>query len=140
MGDYEPPVYMAGPIQHSHSHGKGWRERCKKRDDNINYVDPLEKYDTMAEAEDEWTEEDIVEDDLKMIDGCAALLVHWEEVPTCGTPMEVRYAYERDTFIVVQTTVPEHRLSPWLTYHADVLTETFDEAADTLTYAFWADR
>jgi nucleoside 2-deoxyribosyltransferase len=135
--DYQPRVYLAGPIQHSHSRGKGWRERIKQRE-SFTWVDPLAKYDSMAEADDEWSDERIVEEDLRLIDGCRALLVHWEEVPTCGTPMEIRYAYANDIFTVVQHTLDDP--SPWLTYHAHVEVEAFQEAVDTLTYALWADR
>jgi nucleoside 2-deoxyribosyltransferase len=137
--DYQPRVYLAGPIQHSHSRGKGWRERIKQRE-SFTWVDPLAKYDSMADADDEWSDERIVEEDLRLIDGCRALLVHWEEVPTCGTPMEMRYAYERDIPTLVQTTVPDHRLSPWLTHHAMDVVEDFDTAEKRLRYALWADR
>lgn len=136
---YQPPVYLAGPIQHAQDRGKGWRARVKDEYDECSWVDPFDKYDT-TDPLAEWTEEDIVEDDLAMIDSCQALLVHWEEVPTCGTPMEMRYAYERDIFIVVQTTVPQDELSPWLTYHASMMFETFDEAVETLNYALWGRR
>lgn len=136
---YTPPVYLAGPIQHAADRGKGWRERIKERDE-CRWIDPFEKYDSTTDEGAEWTDEDIVEDDLQMIDGAEALLVHWEEVPTCGTPMEIRYAHERNTFVVVQTKVPDERLSPWLRYHADVIVETFNEAVETLEHALWADR
>jgi nucleoside 2-deoxyribosyltransferase len=136
---YQPSVYLAGPIQHAADRGKGWRARIKQRDE-CDWRDPFDKYDATTDEGAEWSDEQIVQNDLHMIDACRALLVHWEEVPTCGTPMEIRYAYERDIFIVVQTKIPTTRLSPWLTYHASTIVETFDEAIDTLEHALWADR
>jgi nucleoside 2-deoxyribosyltransferase len=126
-------VYLAGPIQHTDTHGKGWREWLKAERDDFTWVDPLEKYDTMAEAEAEWTVEDIVEDDLRMIDDADALLVHWELVPTAGTPMEIFYAAQIcEKPAVVQTKVHESDLSPWVTYHADTVAESFDDAINAL--------
>lgn len=137
---YQPPVYLAGPIQHAQDRGKGWRNIVKGYYDECEWVDPFDKYDTTTEEGEEWDVEDIVEDDLAMIDDCQGVLVHWEEVPTCGTPMEMRYAYEQDIFIVVQTTVRHDELSPWLTYHASEIVATFDDAVETLDYALWGDR
>lgn len=119
-----PRVYMAGPIQHAGDHGKGWRERVKQRYDDIEWVDPIDKYDSTDEAA-EWESEKIVEEDIKLINSCDALLVHWEEVATCGTPMEIRHAFERSMPIVVQTTVPQDDLSPWLTYHVTAIHQSF---------------
>lgn len=126
-------VYLAGPIQHVNDYGKGWREWLKNEHDNGRYewVDPLDKYNTMEEAEDEWTNEDIVEDDLKLIDGCDGLLVHWDAVPTAGTPMEVFYARRYSGGpVIVQTTLHESDISPWIDYHADFIAESFEEALD----------
>jgi nucleoside 2-deoxyribosyltransferase len=135
---YTPRVYLAGPIQHANDNGKGWRARVKQTYDECQWIDPLDKYDATEHEYEEWTDEQIVEDDLRMIDDADGLLVHWEEVPTCGTPMEIRYAYANDIFTVVQHTLDDP--SPWLTYHAHVEVEAFQEAVDTLTYALWADR
>lgn len=124
-------VYMAGPIQHAQDRGKGWRERVKEQYDQLEWVDPIDKYDS-ASAAAEWEDERIVQEDLGLIDECEALLVHWEEVPTCGTPMEIRYAYGEDKLVVVQTTVPYDELSPWLTYHVNGVVPTFAGATNHL--------
>lgn len=126
-------VYLAGPIQHVNDYGKGWRQWLKKNSDAFEWVDPMAKYNTMEEAEAEWTESDIVEDDLEMIDECDAILVHWDEVPTCGTPMEVFYTkHVSGKPVVVQTSVERDEISPWLSYHADVIVESFDDAIAAL--------
>lgn len=90
-------VYLAGPIQHASDHGKGWRERLKKGDisheaDDFEFIDPMDKYNTHELEETEWTSETIIKDDLELIADCDAILVHWLEVPTCGTPMEVFFS------------------------------------------------
>jgi hypothetical protein len=89
-------VYLAGPIQHAADHGVGWRERLKDEDinheGNIEWIDPMDKYNTHEMEYREWTSEDIVREDLEIISDCDAVLVHWIEVPTCGTPMEVFFA------------------------------------------------
>jgi nucleoside 2-deoxyribosyltransferase len=93
----ENVVYLAGPIQHAKDHGKGWRERLKTGEishqaNSIRFKDPLDKYNTHEEEPKEWNNSEIVFDDLDMIANSDAVLVHWEEVPSCGTPMEVFFA------------------------------------------------
>jgi len=124
-------VYLAGPIQHSADRGKGWRQRVKEID-GFEWIDPLEKYDNTCDESEEWSNTKIVEEDLSLIDRSDAILVHWEEVPTCGTPMELRYAHEWLTPVVAQTTVPTERLSPWFTYHVDAIEKTFEDACFAL--------
>lgn len=87
-----PKTYLAGPIQHSRSRGKGWRQMVKERYDGIEWMDPLEKYsDSEADESDEWSDERIVEEDKEMIDEADAVLMHYEKVPTWGSPREHEY-------------------------------------------------
>lgn len=126
-------IYLAGPIQHVNDYGKGWRQWLKSNRDSFDWADPMDKYNTMEEAEDEWTERDIVEDDLEMIDDCTAILVHWDAVPTAGTPMEVFYTkHVVGKPVIVQTKLHDSDISPWIDYHADAIVETFDEAIEAL--------
>lgn len=127
-------IYMAGPIQYVNDYGKGWREWLKsERPDAFEWVDPMDKYNTMEEAEAEWTSSDIVQDDLEMIDNADAVLAHWEAVPTAGTPMEIFYSYHMaDTPVVVQTKLHESDVSPWIEYHATAVVETFEDAIHAL--------
>lgn len=108
--------YLAGPIQHSDGHGVDWREQIQEDFPNIDWRDPLSKYDptdpkvdfydedgdgdlyklqTEIAGDDETyvTPEDIVEGDKRVIDDADSLLVGWSEVPTAGTPMEMMYVY-----------------------------------------------
>lgn len=126
-------VYLAGPVQHVEDYGRGWREWIKQERaaEAIEWVDPLDVYDTQAELEAEWSEERIVEEDLELIDGCDAMLVHWQAVPTAGTPMEMFYAQQcRGELIpvVVQTKLHESDVSPWVEAHSSTIVETFDDA------------
>lgn len=127
-------VYLAGPIQHVRDYGKGWREWLKsEHPDAHEWMDPMDKYDSMSDAEAEWTHRDIVEEDLAMIDEADAVLAHWEAVPTAGTPMEIFYSYHTaDTPVIVQTTLHSSDISPWIEYHASAIVETFEEAILTI--------
>jgi hypothetical protein len=181
----EQSVYLAGPIQHAADHGKGWRERLKcgdiKHSADVKFIDPLDKYNTHEMEAEEWSQENIVREDIELIAESDAVLVHWLEVPTCGTPMEVFFAswfpqfasvienlatqivsmddsnnssesdvvaeafrnaeipwwmfsvarsINSDVPVVIQTNVPEEEISPWLTKHADVVLESFDESLE----------
>jgi len=129
----KPSVYLCGPIQFAADRGKGWRNRVKRRDE-CDWLDPFDKYDNTTDEGAEWSDEAIVENDLNMINNSDALLVHWEEVPTAGTPMEIRYAYEHGLPIVMQTTIPLDRLSPWITYHTDTVSRSFDHAISAILF------
>lgn len=131
-------VYLCGPIQHAQDYGKGWRNALKERHPDIEWIDPFDKYDSTEGSEDEirreWTDEEIVQQDLELIEASDAVLVHWEEVPACGTPMEIAYAVQVfEVPVVVQTTVEEP--SPWLTAHATAVVPTFAEAIHQLRLA-----
>lgn len=122
-------IYLAGPIQHVNDYGKGWRLWLRENRGDYEWVDPMEKYNTMEEAAEEWSVPEIVENDLDMIDGCDGLLAHWEAVPTAGTPMEIFYAArERDIPVVIQSTLQQEDMSVWVEYHADAIVEDFDGA------------
>lgn len=128
-------VYMAGPIQHAQDNGKGWRSRVKHKYDHIDWVDPIDKYDSTSEAA-AWEDEKVVEQDKALIDDCDAMLVHYEKVPTWGTPREHEYAVQMGIPVVVQTT--EDKPSPWLTSDAVAVVKTFAEAVEVLQKPFSA--
>lgn len=147
---YKPRVYMAGPIQHVNDYGKGWRAHVKNEYDGIRWIDPTQMEDPTqaAAAGDLGGTESLVESEIEIVRDADGMLVHWENVPTCGTPMEMVYGQTADkwddhrtsTFVVTQTTVPEAEQSAFLTYHSDVMVETFAEAVEALEDALRADR
>lgn len=122
-------IYLAGPIQHVSDYGKGWRSWLKQTHDDYDWIDPMDKYNTIDEAAAEWTNHDIVQNDLDMIDDADGLLAHWDTVPSAGTPMEIFYARRTSGGpVVIQTTLHEEDISPWIEYHADAIVESFEEA------------
>lgn len=137
-------VYLAGPIQHAQDRGKGWRTRLSEKydDSDIEFVDPMDKYDPTDsdgfddwQSEDaEWTDERIVSADRALIDECDAMLIHYEKVPTWGSPREHEYATANDIPVFVQTT--EERPSPWLTVDAEAVAETFETAIEAIRTHF----
>jgi nucleoside 2-deoxyribosyltransferase len=128
-------IYMAGPIQHSKSNGKGWRERVKDKYPEIDWVDPIDKYDSSDEAA-EWEDEKIVREDKELIDDCDGILLHYEKVASWGTPREQEYAKQTDKPVFVQTTVPPEEQSPWLTVDAECVEPMFEDAIMAIKYHF----
>lgn len=92
-------IYMAGPIQHARDNGKGWRAYVKDAHPEIEWVDPMDKYDSTdndgfddwQDESAEWTDERIVAGDKEMIRECDAVLIHYEKVSSWGTPREQEY-------------------------------------------------
>lgn len=121
-------VYLAGPIRFSKDYGKTWRKELKEKYTQIEWKDPLERTDYSDEKILDYNDSiEIVESDLSLIDESDCLLVNWEEeVPTCGTPMEVRYAYSNNIPVVVKSSLDS--ISPWMIYHSDAVVDTFEEA------------
>lgn len=130
--DTNPTVYLAGPIQHAGDYGKGWRAYVKDTFDGYDWICPVELEDP-TEADRLGGTKELVEEEIDVIvDDADGMLVHWEEVPTCGTPMEMVYAHLNDVPTVVQTTVPKDEWSAFMSYHSDHIAETLDEAEHAL--------
>lgn len=89
-------IYLAGPIQHAENNGRGWRKNLELWYDDVEFLNPLDKYDAAEDYDDmraEWDDEDVVEADLELIRESDGVLVHYEEgVPSYGTPCEAFYA------------------------------------------------
>lgn len=141
-------VYLAGPIQFADDGGHGWRNRVATEFETvgIEWSDPLDKYDARSEAvivhngdppenppegSDLISTTELVEADKELVAAADALLVGWDDVPSAGTPMEVLYAYERDTPVVVW--YRGDSLSPWMQYHADAVFESLDDCVEWLS-------
>lgn len=129
----ETRVYLAGPVQFAVDSGRNWREGVKARgDQGIEFADPLAKYDVPAGdveivsetpvGEGEIHVGELVSADKAMIRSADAVFVRWQAIPSCGTPMEVLYAYERDIPVGVWYDEDgDHRISPWMEHHADLI-------------------
>lgn len=138
MSDDKPRVYLAGPIQHAQDRGKGWRARVKDKYDHIEWVDPIDKYDGSSPANEdmaaEWEDERIVAEDKALIDDCDGIMIHYEKVPSWGTPREHEYAVENGLPVFVQTT--EDDPSPWLTADAECVFERFEDVVASISAYF----
>jgi nucleoside 2-deoxyribosyltransferase len=108
-------IYLAGPIFGcSDEDAKGWRTVVKELLGASNVLDPMDRdYRGVEDANGQ----KLVEDDLRDIAQCAALLVKANE-PSWGTAMELVYARQMGKPVVAFNT--SRRVSPWLRYHASV--------------------
>lgn len=121
----KPRVYLGGPIhQCTEDQCTLWRRKAT-RELSLYYlvVDPVDR-----ENDGSRTNKIIVEGDKKDIDACNVLLVNWWK-PSCGTAMEILYAWERKKLIL---TIAGGDQSPWLRYHSTKIFGTLAEATKRL--------
>lgn len=134
-------IYMAGPVQHADDYGVGWRQMIKQEyPDRFDWADPLDVYHAGdMGVEREWTDEEIIVKDLRMIDESDGVLVGWDDVPSAGTPMEVFYAsFVRNIPVVVRYDGDE--ISPWMSGHSMAIMSTWDAAVQVLGAIFDGDH
>lgn len=142
-------VYMAGPVQYAEDPG-GWREKLPLTYEEFEWINPLNKYNTVENVHVECMEmepaaremaqcgdievvkaEEIVRSDIEMIEASDALLARLDGTATVGTPMEVRIAYaELDIPVVVWRTNNEP--AAWSWSHSDAVRTTRGEAVAAL--------
>lgn len=143
----KPVVYLAGPVAELDDGGASWRESVEDEyRDRIETRNPLSKYNVPLEdlrvSEQPYTGgegvvgySEIVESDLELLEESDAVLVGYEDVQSIGTPMEVRWAYERDYDIAIwirdDTAIDD--LSPWYLHHASAITTSLELAVGHLT-------
>lgn len=98
----------------------GWRYEATKLLGELNCVCPLWHPEELTDAQQRL----MVEKDMSDIDRCVAVLANcWK--PSFGTPMEIRYAYERRMLVA---TVATGHISGWLKYHSDYVTNSVSDA------------
>ncbi len=119
-------VYLAGPINGcTDEQCKVWRDYIKTQLPDT--LDPMRR--DYRGKEDESVNE-IVEGDKLDINQCDIVLVNFPS-PSAGTCMEMLYAWERHKYIVV--VVPKDaKISPWVRYHATLITDSFDGAVNNI--------
>lgn len=117
-------VYQAGPIDScTESEIHDWREVLKMNHPDINWLDPSVR--TYKDPLKEWKA--LVEEDLKeIIDSDAMLAYVWRT--SCGTSMELVYAHSILHIPVVVVVNDINNVGPWVQYHADFITDNFNEA------------
>jgi len=119
-----PRIYLAGAIHHS-ADPVSWRIELQQSSCEFNFANPMAR----GVHPDKDPREEIVDGDLELIDDSDGLLVGWHsEIPSVGTPMEIRYASEQGIPVVVWRRDDSEQTSPWLQYHADRLCEQRDAA------------
>lgn len=131
-----PTVYLAGPVAAYDDGGAGWRESIIDfYGDAYDLKSPLDKYNvpveelTIVDGESGDAPEtvgvgEIVHGDLTLLRASDGVLVGYSDVKSIGTPMEVRWARERDYPVAlwVRDDTEFDDLSPWYRYHATALT------------------
>jgi nucleoside 2-deoxyribosyltransferase len=121
-------VYLCGPINGCNDNEcKDWRAAATVQLTQAGHraYDPMVRDYRGRELEPGIAAE-IVENDKADIDACDAMLVYYPK-PSVGTAMEVLYAWERKTRIVV-IDESNAKLSPWLVYHSHAIFKTLDGA------------
>lgn len=141
----KPKVYLAGPIQHADYGGHMWRDYLVDTYYEFEFINPLDKYDGNADAiivhngnpptDADPTAEfvsttELVETDKELVRNCDAVIVNWEDIPSCGTPMEVLYAYERNIPVVCR--YDGNSISPWMEYHTETIHSSLDDCVEHL--------
>jgi hypothetical protein len=121
-------VYLAGPINGcTDDECKTWREFVKTKLPFT--LDPMDR--DYRGREDDCSKE-IVEGDKADILAADTVLV-WYPKPSTGTDMEIFFSWENDKNVVV-VVPPGSKISPWLKYHSDYITErSMQDAIDYIT-------
>lgn len=115
-------VYLAGPINGcSDAEAMDWREFVKSELPDWTILDPMVRDYRGREADNV---AEIVEGDKYDISISDVVLLN-AELPSWGTPMEFQFAYELGVPVVA---VCPGRVSPWITYHADIVLVTLKDA------------
>ncbi len=123
-------VYLAGPINgRSDDDCKTWRDYVKQKLPLT--LDPLRR-DYRGRELEPGIAEQIVEEDIQDIFQSDVVLVYFDK-PSVGTSMEIRIAKEEFGKKVVLVNKSDAPLSPWLTYHCDLVCRSLDEAIEKLS-------
>lgn len=117
-------IYLAGPINGcTNEEVHGWRDYLTARLSDFDILSPVVRDYRGKEAENV---ADIVEGDKRDIDQSDVVIAYCPK-PSVGTSMEVFYANQTGTFVIVWA--PHGApVSPWLRYHSDAVVNIPEEA------------
>lgn len=121
-----PTLYLAGPIMNcSDSECRDWRDWVTENWEGKT-LDPMRR--DYRGIEDENVNE-IVDGDKDDILNSDIIIVAYTK-PSVGTSMEILFAWDNATPIILVNRSGSNKLSPWLQYHADFIVKHFDEALE----------
>jgi nucleoside 2-deoxyribosyltransferase len=123
-------IYLAGGIfELTKPKRQNWRNKAtQKLNNKYAIIDPTKQLYTGKELE---YRNEIIRNDKRNILKADILLVNATR-PSWGTACEILFAYENHKIIIAYTNKPYERTSPWLAYHATIITKTLDEAIKLL--------
>ena len=129
MSNNQKPImhlYLAGGIfELTKTKRQNWRNKAtQKLKKHYIIIDPTKQLFTGKELEHR---DEIIKNDKRNILKADILLVNATQ-PSWGTAMEILFAYENHKIIIAYTNKPYERTSPWLAYHATIITKTLDES------------
>ena len=142
-------LYLAGPVAALEDGGASWRDDLVDAyaDADVGFANPLDHLNAPAEDVDivpyesddpsEVTPDEIVENDKEMLRESDGVLVGYSRERQIGTPMEVIWAFEHGTPVVIwiRDDTLYSELSPWYRYHADAVTTSRSAAVEKLRLA-----
>jgi len=141
----KPIVYLSGPVAAYDDGGREWREWVQDQFPDVQFKDPLSKYNVPVEEltitstetpfEGEVSVDVLVGSDKDLLRVSDAVLVGYTDVKSVGTPMEVMWARERDYPVAlwVRDDTPVDELSPWYRHHVTACTTDVELAISHLT-------
>ncbi|MFW5896372.1 MAG: hypothetical protein ACOCUA_03210 [archaeon] len=141
----DPTIYLAGPVAAYDDGGREWRDWVQDQFPDIEFKNPLAKYNVPLEEltitatetarEDAISVDRLVESDKRLLRESDALLVGYSDVKSIGTPMEVMWARERDYPVAlwIRDDTDFEALSPWYRHHVTACTNDVTMAIGHLT-------
>jgi nucleoside 2-deoxyribosyltransferase len=123
-GKQRPTIYCSGPMQTvPHEEMCGWRQELISKYSEFDWLDP-----TRHAMQGNPT---VIERDKRDIAYCDAVLAHVPKF-SCGTLMEIFFAFSVCGKPVVVVTPHEFHQDVWLKFHCHYLIDNFDDAMDFL--------
>jgi hypothetical protein len=118
-------TYLAGPINGcTDDEATNWREVVKARLGEENCLDPMRRD---YRGREELCTDAIVNGDKNDILASDIFLANCWQV-SVGTSMEILYAFEHMTGVILSVMKPGVPVSPWYRYHANHIFTSLDDA------------
>ena len=125
-------VYLAGPIFGLDDAGcNDWRNYATEKLD-CETLNPMDRDFRGVEDDDEIMRIIVEGDKLDILDA-DIVLVNYGDIPpgSAGTSMEILFSWEQHKRVILVTT--QEKVSPWLTYHSNIIYSELDHAIEEIT-------